>query len=344
MSARVGRELKLTRVLTLTDEGGEFFFRYPRNLKVAAGGSFFIQDREGLYQFDSEGILLRNYFKKGQGPGESEGMSSYHLTEDSLIIHDNRRHKMIWFNFNGELVKEIQLQQQVRFLRFLFLYGGNYYFLRSGIPSVSGGSGYTDLPRNIIAYSHDGTTSQQLMDFPVPGFAAVSGGSRGSISLCEFINTPFGGKYLLISHTPEYLVKLFDVELNKVVLEFKREYKRRKSPKAIKERGKGSIGIGGKQYEVPYPEYLDDIRNILVFGDNWWVITSAFEEDRGYLVDVFNPDGRYIDCFWLKLADKTDFRTLGFYQLTVCKDYLYHIHRTEDDLYEVIMYKTDYGL
>jgi len=87
---------------------------------------------------------------------------------------------------------------------------------------------------------------------------------------------------------------------------------------------------------------MNDIRELLVYKDHLWVITSTYEEDKGYLVDVFNPEGKYVDNFYLKLADKTTFLTLGFYQIAIWGDFLFHIKRTEEELYEVIKYKIEY--
>jgi len=63
-----GRILKLQQELRITEQGGEFFFQYPGNVKVAPDGSTFIEDRDLLLRFSKDGRFLHNYFKKGQSP------------------------------------------------------------------------------------------------------------------------------------------------------------------------------------------------------------------------------------------------------------------------------------
>ncbi|MBC7361741.1 MAG: hypothetical protein H5U06_05590 [Candidatus Aminicenantes bacterium] len=38
----------------------------------------------------------------------------------------------------------------------------------------------------------------------------------------------------------------------------------------------------------------------MAVGDLIWVITSTAEPGKGVLVDVFNGEGKYVDCFYLK--------------------------------------------
>jgi uncharacterized membrane protein len=64
-SENAGRVLNLEEVFCITDESGEFYFKYPRDLKIAPDGSMFIIDYEQLLQFDSNGNFIKNFFKKG---------------------------------------------------------------------------------------------------------------------------------------------------------------------------------------------------------------------------------------------------------------------------------------
>ncbi len=77
LSKKAGRILKLKKVLRIGDVGDEFYFRFPRNLKVSPDGSIFIQDIDQLLQFDQNGKFVRNFFKKGQGPGEMGYVVNY---------------------------------------------------------------------------------------------------------------------------------------------------------------------------------------------------------------------------------------------------------------------------
>lgn len=47
-----------------------------------------MKDTNQLLRFDKKGQFLRNYFVKGQGPGEFNPINNYYLIEDKLIIYD----------------------------------------------------------------------------------------------------------------------------------------------------------------------------------------------------------------------------------------------------------------
>jgi len=99
VSKNAGRVVELTELMRIDDIGGEFFFKYPRNPKVSNDGHLFVLDYEQLLEFDTKGVFVRNYFKKGQGPGEMPEIADYFLVDKMLIVHDRRLLKIIWFDF-----------------------------------------------------------------------------------------------------------------------------------------------------------------------------------------------------------------------------------------------------
>ncbi len=115
-------------------------------------------------------------------------------------------------------------------------------------------------------------------------------GSRGSISIKNLIVIPYLKKFLIINHTPEYLIKLFDLQQNKVVLEFNRKYSRVTPPPGFKI--KGAVIINNKKHTAPTPKYLNDIEKIFVRKKKIWVFTSTKDEKKGVLVDIFDSGGR----------------------------------------------------
>lgn len=57
----------------------------------------------------------------------------------------------------------------------------------------------------------------------------------------------------------------------------------------------------------PPPKYLFDISALYIVNNSLWVRTSTRDKDKGYLIDVFEFDGSYVDSFYLK----TDGRLIG---------------------------------
>ena len=127
-NSKAGRVLKVEEILRITDESGEFYFRYPHTIKVAYDDSIFINDSQQLLRFDKNGHFIRNYFVKGQGPGELTSVNNYVLTEDAIIIYDGRPRRITWFNYDGELIKDFKIDLEVRLQDFLLFSNKIYYF------------------------------------------------------------------------------------------------------------------------------------------------------------------------------------------------------------------------
>ena len=84
-----GRVLKLTEVWRITDDAGEFFFKYPQDLRIADDGSIFLREVGQFLRFSADGKFLKDIFRKGQGPGEmSDSAFQYYLHgQDLSLIH-----------------------------------------------------------------------------------------------------------------------------------------------------------------------------------------------------------------------------------------------------------------
>jgi hypothetical protein len=108
-AANAGRLLRLTEVWKITDEGGEFFFKYPNNLQIAEDGSIFVVDSDEFLKFSPEGKFLRNIFKKGQGPGEIEDYFYYFVHGHDLFIWDPSSQRFWRADFDGVFQEQISL-------------------------------------------------------------------------------------------------------------------------------------------------------------------------------------------------------------------------------------------
>jgi hypothetical protein len=294
LSKNAGRVIKLEEELRITDDGGEFYFKYLRNLKVAPDGSILIVDVEQLLQFNSAGNFIQNLFKKGQGPGELSYISNYYFQDRNVIIHDRNLKKILWFDSSGELINEFRLYEVQGRLNFQLFHNNTYYFFKSVNPRIEGEPTLVDSPQVLIAVTQDEDEIKELISFPIKIF--TFGGVRLGVS--RLITVPYKNKYLFISHTREYLLKLYDVESQKLLRSFKRDYKRIKTSKDY--RG-GGFTIGGKRYSPPRPKYMSDVNNLFVFNELLWIMTSTKDEKKGYLIDVFNVDGKFVDSFYLNL-------------------------------------------
>jgi hypothetical protein len=333
-----GRIAELKAVMQIKDVGDDFYFKYPLNLKVAPDGSIFIMDDEQLLQFDQRGKFVRNFFKKGQGPGEMGFIRNYCFMENIIIIHNARPPKIIWFNLDGKLLKEFRIRRGRLSLELLSLYDNTYYFINPDIPKTKGQSAVEDVPQNLVSLVDGEEEIKKIASFPIKEYVVIGKqGGRAFCPLSSLFALTFQERFLFISHTQEYLIKLYDLENNQIILQFSRDYKRVKTAKG-QEKKCGAM-VDGKPTVLPPQKYLDDIQHLFVSGDKLWVLTSTTDKERRVLIDVFNSKGQYIDNFYLKLPESLAHKSRIYKPLVVSGDFLFTIEQDEDGTYAIKKYK-----
>jgi hypothetical protein len=294
-----GKILKMKEILRITDEQGGFYFRFPYGMRISDEGEIFLMDHNQLLRFDKNGKLLNNYYKKGQGPAELVSMRNYVLNGEFVIIFNVRPHKILWFEKKGPLVKEFRLYKNFFSGNLIAFRNSKYYMVTHTIPVVKGNSGFTDDIHKLIEISADGEELKTLASYPVKTFVAMYEGGRASNGIARFIARVHKNRYLVISHTEEYKIKIYDLEKKCPVRVFSRKYKR------IEPNGYSDedIMVQGKRYDELKLKYVEDIVDLFTHKDKILVVTST-ENKKGTLIDVFDYDGHYLDNFHLKLKGK----------------------------------------
>ncbi|MFW6140065.1 MAG: 6-bladed beta-propeller [Acidobacteriota bacterium] len=346
INKNAGRVIPLEAVLSIEDMGEDYYFRTPRNIKISPDGFIFIQDREQLLQFNNQGEYIRNFLKKGKGPGEVEAVRNFCFYDGNLIVHDVRLNKILWFDMKGELTKEFRILEPIGFANFVKYSDELYYYFKSSIPRVKGKPRVVDHPRNLVVYSQKKKKLRELSSFPIKSFVAVSGGgAMGSIPINRLIAVPYKN-FLFISHTPEYSIKVYDLKKEQAVRTITREYKRQQTPPEVKGKLGGMLILNGKKYTRPPQKYLDDIKNLLVYDDKLWVVTSTIDSKKGVLMDVVDLEGNYLDNFYLKFpVIKTDDMHdvfYKFYSMELSKGAVYVAEQNEDGTNRIVKYAMVY--
>jgi hypothetical protein len=131
---------------------------------------------------------------------------------------------------------------------------------------------------------------------------------------------------LAVAHAAEYSVRVFNLPDRKVVTSFRRPYKRIKRTASAG----GVSGMGASSLKTP--EYENDISRIHHRDGRLWIQTSAADEEKGILFDVFDPSGLYLDCFFLKFKKGNTRPTEAFKRFVFSDGFVYFDDRTEDDL------------
>ena len=295
---RAGRVVMVKEEMRIEDTGKDFFIKYFFNFRVAPDGTIVINDSgDQALQFDSNGRYVRNLMKKGQGPGELNSINDIWVQGDQILVCGSPI-KTIIFDHNGKITREITIRGSAQGLfRFIDVIDGNIILSRWGVPDVKGKSGWIDIPQEIVIVALNSGQAKTLGSFLMPGYVYGSSGGMGVTVPQQFIAIPAGKKNIAISHTPDYLIKIIDNESGIVIRQFRRFYDRIRT----KSQGKTSILADGRP---PAPKYWADIQALHIVGNELWVQTSTVDPKNGFLFDVFNLEGRYIDRFYLKWSDK----------------------------------------
>jgi hypothetical protein len=150
----------------ITDENGEFFFKYPSSIKIAEDGSIFLTDDSQFLKFTSDGKFLKNIKKKGQGPGEIQSpFFYYHLQDENIFIYDPMNIKIIFMDQEGKLIEEFRLKE--RYHEFIGLREDNFIFTKYIWPDIEERTGKVfNIPSKILFISREGNIINECSGIP----------------------------------------------------------------------------------------------------------------------------------------------------------------------------------
>ncbi|MEN8153319.1 MAG: hypothetical protein ABFR75_04795 [Acidobacteriota bacterium] len=322
------RKAELKKVMEITDDSQNFYFKYPHDLKTGNDGSIYFRDSSQMLRFDQEGKLLNNYYKKGQGPGESVSVRGYFLKGDNLIIFSGSPKKIMEFHKNGKYLKEFRLFQKFLFGKLILYNKEGYYFVNSEIPVIKN-NGWNNVKSNFDLIKITGPLKMtKTKTFAGKMLVMKYGNGRSYNRNIKFVwRIHKGGKYLALSHTEKYSVKIYDIKKNLVIRKFNRKYKRFKDNS---KKNSDWVSFNGKKFFPPKREYDSDINNIYLQNKEILVETSRINMEKGRLIDRFSWEGKYLDYFYLKT--KGDI-------MMIQNNYVYVREKDEDENLFIVKYQ-----
>jgi hypothetical protein len=323
-SANAGRIVRLEEDMRIEDVSGDFFFKETYSPPVSPGGGIFIQDgQEQALQFDAKGRFIRNLFKQGQGPGESTGLFDIWASPDKLYLLGYPL-KVLVFGYDGRLEQELSLRGAGTAARFIRADTGRIIIYNRGRLDPTAGGGLKDISVDIIKISMNDGASEPLGSFPIRAFVEGQGGDIHMTAWNRLQAVSLDENTLILNHTADYLLEMFAIDKGTVVRRFRRPYTRVKTSG-----GSGSSGPVGSSPSAP--EFQPDIFDLHVVDGKLWVQTSTVAEGKGILFDVFDPDGRYVDNFYVQSLKKNPSGKPANMLLTISGGFAYFSDRTEDD-------------
>jgi len=337
LSENAGRVLQLTEELRITDSQGGFYFKSPDNIKIAPDGSIFVLDEEQFLKFDKKGKFVKNLFKKGQGPGEFERIGNYLFSDNEIVVLQGRPNKIVRLDMPGELISEIRPEEAVS--KLITCFEDEYVMGHSSFPKLEKAGEepeIIDVKWNLKAVTEDGKVQSTNLDFPVKWYAKRLKNAIIANFIVDFTARPFLDKFLIITHTQEYMLKLLDLESLQIVRTFTREYRK------VKQRPEktGRVEVRPHIFTlVPPVDYLNDIQKLFIQNKTIWAMTSTVDNEKGILVDVFNLRGEYMDNFYLPIHHHVKIEGLSQHPMTISGDALFIVEYDENDIPSVVKYK-----
>jgi hypothetical protein len=291
LNPNAGRALKLEPVFEIKDESGEFYFKYPYRFDLDSRAFFYVLDEGQLLKFSPEGQFVRNFYKKGQGPGEIAtrfNMVSFLSSRDVLYVYDGRG-KIIRLDNEGKLIGEVR-QTAGQFYELLGMCEKGFFMRGQTDVPWGGAAGFKEIETQIYLVSLDGSSAEKIVGFTSRIYQGPNFGMDWDNYLQVF-NPGDGALY--VSRTCEYRLERADLLNRKTAPALTREYPR--VPFVISDNEKDFY----EKFHPPKKDYANDIAGLFSCDGNLWVKTSTSDKDKGTLFDVFDPQGRFLDSFYL---------------------------------------------
>jgi hypothetical protein len=318
-----GRALSLSEVWRVSDEGGEFYFKIPSNLRFSDDGTIFLAEAGQLLKFSADGKFLENLYKKGQGPGEIEDFFVYDLYDRQLFIQDINSRRFWRADLDGVFQEHISLSSK-DFRSFLGVLPDTFLFVKTTLhPPAEKTGGLMETPETVVSHARDGSYLRDIVTFKRQMFLAP-----GLARLWDFsiITLSPDRKLLYAFHGRAYLVDVIDIASGATIKRFRRLYP--KVPYAER----GWEPNFRKKYGAPKIEFEIDIINLHPAGEHLWVETSTNDKTKGKLFDVFDEEGRFVDSFHLGTGRRL---------LAVMDDHVFCQEKNEDESLALVKDRID---
>ena len=320
LTKNAGRVLELKEILRITDDSGEFFFKYPYQLQIAGDGSIFLADEWEFLRFSSEGKFIRNLYKKGQGPGEISQGLTYFILGNELILRDSGQRKVWSTDYEGNLLREFEIPL-TGYTGFLGIRANDFVFTKTVNPPREERKGLMDIPYIVYLAATDGKKERQVFTFYVKTFMTPQAGRSWTPSIA--VLSP-DGRHIVGSFHSEYSIQIVDIEQGKLTRTFNRKYPRITHAEDDFERE------FNKKNAAPAMEFNPDVINIKLVEDKIWIRTSTTDPKKGDLWDVFDYTGKFLDSAFLGPG-----RTL----LRIESETIFVSEKNADETIAVVKYK-----
>ena len=250
--------------------------------------------------FDPSGKFLRQIGKPGQGPGELGMPANVQLTNDNnLMITDATNGKLSIFKLTGEHIKDVSTAGRLGFVSMSLDAQGNFLGQEMGV-SPGENKMFYEIKKFDPSLKPLFTLDKIEFTIPLPG-------SGAKINVMEMVSVyQFDGSgNILYVRGNAYEIKIFNPEgkhIRTIQKDFSPEKLTQQDIDEMLER-LSSIPAGGQVKDlISFPETFPPIQ-YLIHDDQGRLYVRTFAKGKAkgeWMVDVFDPEGRFIAQFITK--------------------------------------------
>jgi hypothetical protein len=327
--------------LRITESPDVFLFVSPFPPEIDELGYIWVSDQDQLLLFSPQGKFVRNFFKKGQGPGEMSELSGFIPERDRVLVFNRFACKMVAFDRDGRIMQERSIPQALGLANLLGSFRGRFYFLRAFFQGTGGKAVFLDVPVRLLSTALG--EAEARVDgpwFPRRHFVR----DTNWIKNVHFLQIARADESsFLIANNGEYEIRRLDLSRMEISPFIRRDYRKVKiRPEWKTPRDKSrfpSKTLEGTEFKTFEHEELDDVLKIWVVGQKVWVLTSTFDEaNRLVRADVYDLKGAFLGSLMLPLPPGLEWMRLSYAPMTLHEGGLYVLAPGETDALELVRY------
>jgi len=265
------------------------FSEYIGDVVPDKNGNVFLLDRDRILQYDNQGIFVKAFGKKGEGPGEYQWPINIFIHDQGDVYVNDRGRILHVFDRDGKFLRRINLNFSIPIeeSRFYVDKNENIFALKREM-SESG------LDKVLVKADKSGTIQKSLMaakdrETQVKSSGGVGGVMGGIIHPYSerMLICPIQDAFVCYGNNLKYELNIFDLDGNLKMIISKRE-----SASSISEEEKRKFGK-----EAVFPAHRPFYSKILSDEEGRiYVIRtkSVLDNNPKTVIDIFGSSGQYL--------------------------------------------------
>ena len=281
-----------------------------------------------VYKFSPTGAFVKKFGKKGQGPGELQGISGLIVNKSGhILISDRSAGKLVEFDADGNLVKETKVRYVVQ--EVIPLENGSYIARRTAKDSSESRHWF------VCLFNPDFEEVKKLDSFDMSAYVP---GKPNPGTIISFYWRVAGNRIYIGNEQRSYELLVYDLDGN-LLRKIRKEYKPAPYPEEFRKQTEElasrqpAMNLVTRQDTPPFNSFFPD--------DEGRLYVMTYEQGTNqdeYIHDIFNKDGVLVARVSLGKYGIMG-RALNHLRTTATNGRFYRLHFKKSGYPELIVYR-----